>query len=59
MFEGQADGMRAGSRFFIVLNPSRLDSTNFWPFGEVTSGLDVLQRLVKDDVVSSVEIEVQ
>ena len=59
MFAGEADGMRAGSRFFIVLNPTRLDSTNFWPFGEVKSGLDVLQSLVKGDTVISVEIQVQ
>jgi len=59
MFEGSADGVRAGSRFFIVLNPSRLDSTNFWPFGEVKSGLDVLQALVEGDTVVSVEIQVQ
>ncbi|HUS82821.1 MAG TPA: peptidylprolyl isomerase [Dehalococcoidia bacterium] len=59
MFEGSADGVRAGSRFFIVLNPSRLDSTNFWPFGEVKSGLDVLQALVEGDTVVGVEIQVQ
>ncbi len=56
MFEGSATGMKAGSRFFIALNPSRLDSTDFWPFGKVTSGLDVLQQLAKGDVVQSIQI---
>jgi cyclophilin family peptidyl-prolyl cis-trans isomerase len=59
MFQGSADGMRAGSRFFIVLNSTMLDSTNFWPFGKVTSGLDVLQSLAKGDVVQSIQIAVQ
>jgi len=59
MFAGEAAGMRAGSRFFIVLNPSRLDSTDFWPFGEVKSGMDVLQSLVKGDTLLSVDIQVQ
>jgi peptidyl-prolyl cis-trans isomerase B (cyclophilin B) len=59
MFAGETDSMRSGSRFFIVLNPSRLDATNFWPFGEVKSGLSVLQSLVEGDTVTSVEIQVQ
>ncbi|MGD0115256.1 MAG: peptidylprolyl isomerase [Dehalococcoidia bacterium] len=59
MFASDATGMRAGSRFFITLNPSRLDSTDFWPFGKVTSGLDVLQSLAKGDVIQSIQIAVQ
>jgi cyclophilin family peptidyl-prolyl cis-trans isomerase len=59
MFSGETTGMRAGSRFFIVLNPSRLDSTDFWPFGEVKSGMDVVQSLVKGDTLLSVDIQVQ
>jgi cyclophilin family peptidyl-prolyl cis-trans isomerase len=59
MFAGETAGMRAGSRFFIVLNPSRLDSTDFWPFGEVKSGMDVLQSLAKGDILLSVNIQVQ
>ncbi len=56
MFEGSATGVKAGSRFFIALNPSRLDSTDFWPFGKVTSGLDVLQSLAKGDNIQSITI---
>lgn len=59
MFAGEASGMQAGSRFFIVLNPSRLDSTDFWPFGEVKSGMDIVQSLVKGDTLISVDIQVQ
>ncbi len=59
MFSGNGNGMRAGSRFFIALNPSMLDSTNFWPFGKVTSGLDVLQSLTKGDIVQSIQITAQ
>ncbi|MGA2285587.1 MAG: peptidylprolyl isomerase [Dehalococcoidia bacterium] len=59
MFAGNVTGMRAGSRFFIVLNPTMLDSTDFWSFGKVTSGLDVLQSLTKGDVVQSIQIGVQ
>jgi cyclophilin family peptidyl-prolyl cis-trans isomerase len=59
MFAGEAAGMRAGSRFFIVLNPSRLDSTDFWPFGELKSGMDVVQSLAKGDTLLSVDIQVQ
>jgi len=59
MFAGETTGVRAGSRFFIVLNPSRLDSTDFWPFGEVKSGMEVVQSLVKGDTLTSVDIQVQ
>jgi cyclophilin family peptidyl-prolyl cis-trans isomerase len=59
MFAGDTTGMRAGSRFFITLNPSRLDSTDFWPFGQVTSGTEVLQSLAKGDKVLSVDIQEQ
>ena len=59
MFEGEAEGTRAGSRFFIVLDASRLDSTNFWPFGEVKSGMDILRSLVEGDTITSVDIQVQ
>ncbi len=59
MFAGSADGTSAGSRFFIVLNPSRLDATNFWPFGQVKSGMDVLQSLATGDTLISVTIQVQ
>lgn len=59
MFSGSTADMMAGSRFFIVLNPSRLDASNFWPFGEVKSGMDVLQSLAKGDKVLSISIQEQ
>jgi cyclophilin family peptidyl-prolyl cis-trans isomerase len=50
-----------GSQFFINLkdNPA-LDAGNgadeFYPFGEVTEGLDVLDEIEQDDVIQSIEI---
>lgn len=50
-----------GSQFFINLkdNPA-LDTGNgadeFYPFGEVTEGLDVLDAIAQDDVIQSIEI---
>lgn len=59
MFAGNANGMKAGSRFFIVLNPSLYGFTDLYPFGQVKSGMDVLQNLVVGDTVSSIDIQAQ
>ena len=59
MFLGTAPKTLAGSRFFIALSPSRLDASDFSSFGEVKSGLDVLQSLAAGDKIQSVTIRVQ
>jgi cyclophilin family peptidyl-prolyl cis-trans isomerase len=59
MFAGETTDMSAGSRFFIVLDPSQASFTGLWPFGQVKSGLDVVQSLVQGDTITSVEIHVQ
>jgi cyclophilin family peptidyl-prolyl cis-trans isomerase len=59
MFAGEKDNMTAGSRFFIVLDPSQVSFANLWPFGEVKSGMDVVKTLATGDTLLSVEIQVQ
>jgi cyclophilin family peptidyl-prolyl cis-trans isomerase len=59
MFAGDKDGMSAGSRFFIVLNTSKSSFSNLWPFGEVKSGMNVVQSLAQGDTISSVDIQAQ
>jgi len=49
-------GMISGSQFFILLNPSQVDTGNYWPFGKVTAGLDVVQGLVESDQVLGIDI---
>jgi cyclophilin family peptidyl-prolyl cis-trans isomerase len=54
-FEAGTLGMSNGSQFFIALTASP-SFDEFTPFGRVTSGLDVAQRIQKDTVISSIEI---
>lgn len=48
-----------GSQFFIVLNEANtrhLDGVHT-VFGKVTSGLDVLPRIAKDDVITTIRVQ--
>lgn len=56
-FEEGTAGMVNGSIFFIALRESRqFETGDFWPFGEVTEGLDVVRQLAEGDKLLSVEI---
>jgi len=46
-----------GSQFFIVLEDQPGLPKNYTIFGRVTSGMDVVRRIVKGDVMTSVSIE--
>jgi cyclophilin family peptidyl-prolyl cis-trans isomerase len=59
MFSGKQNGMSAGSRFFIVIDPSKSSFSNLWPFGQVKSGMDVVKSLTTSDTILSVDIQVQ
>jgi cyclophilin family peptidyl-prolyl cis-trans isomerase len=54
-FEVGTLGMSNGSQFFIALTSSP-SFDGFTPFGRVTAGLDVAQRVQEDTVISSIEI---
>lgn len=59
-FEVGTLGMVDGSKFFIVLKPSKqFETDEYWPFGEVVEGLDVLRQLVEGDRILSLEITEQ
>ena len=51
-------GMANGSQFFIALDSSDQFKT-FTPFGRITSGLDVAQKLTKGTEIKSVVISAQ
>jgi cyclophilin family peptidyl-prolyl cis-trans isomerase len=55
-FEVGTLGMINGSQFFILLNPSQVDTGNYWPFGRVTTGLDIVQGLAQSDQVLGIDI---
>ncbi len=52
--------MANGSQFFIVLQPShQFETGDFWPFGKVTAGMDVVRQLVKGDKMLGIDIKEQ
>ena len=50
-------GMINGSQFFILLDPSSVATGNYEAFGQVTSGMDIVQSLVKGDKVLGIDIQ--
>jgi len=52
-------GMINGSQFFILLDPSQVATRDYTPFGQVKSGMSVVQSLEKGDKVLSIEIQEQ
>jgi cyclophilin family peptidyl-prolyl cis-trans isomerase len=59
-FEEGTLGMVNGSQFFIVMEPShQFETGDFWPFGKVTAGMDVVRQLVKDDKMLGIDIKEQ
>jgi cyclophilin family peptidyl-prolyl cis-trans isomerase len=56
-FEVGTLGMVNGSVFFVALAESKqFEAGEFWPFGRVDEGLDVVRQLAKGDRILSVEI---
>jgi cyclophilin family peptidyl-prolyl cis-trans isomerase len=46
-----------GSVFFIALRESKqFETGEFWPFGKVDEGLDVVRQLANGDSILKVEI---
>jgi len=59
-FEEGTLGMVNGSQFFVVLQPSpQFEKGDFWPFGKVTQGMDVVRQIAQGDKILSVEITEQ
>jgi cyclophilin family peptidyl-prolyl cis-trans isomerase len=59
-FEEGTLGMVNGSQFFVVLQPSpQFEKGDFWPFGKVVEGMDVVQQIAQGDKILSVEITEQ
>jgi cyclophilin family peptidyl-prolyl cis-trans isomerase len=54
------DEMANGSQFFIALTASKqFETGDFWPFGKVTQGMDVVGSIAQGDKILSVEITEQ
>jgi len=52
--------MANGSQFFIALTASKqFETEDYWAFGQVVSGMDVVESLVQGDKILSVEITEQ
>jgi len=59
-FEEGTLGMVNGSQFFIVIEPSpQFEKGDFWPFGKVTRGMDVVRQLVEGDKMLGIDITEQ
>lgn len=52
-----ADPDSAGSQFYICLGTQSFLDGNYTVFGQVTKGLDIVHRIQRGDVMSSVRIE--
>jgi cyclophilin family peptidyl-prolyl cis-trans isomerase len=53
-------GMVNGSQFFIALEPSKqFETGDYWAFGQVVEGLDVVEGLVEGDEILGIEVEEQ
>ncbi len=53
-------GMVNGSQFFIALTTSSsFETGEFWAFGQVVEGLDVVESLVQGDKILGIEVEEQ
>jgi cyclophilin family peptidyl-prolyl cis-trans isomerase len=59
-FEEGTLGMVNGSQFFIVIQPSaQFEKGDFWPFGKVTQGMDVVRQIVEGDKMLGIDITEQ
>jgi cyclophilin family peptidyl-prolyl cis-trans isomerase len=59
-FEEGTLGMVNGSQFFIALTASRqFETGDFWPFGKVTQGMDVVKQIEKGDKILGIDITEQ
>jgi cyclophilin family peptidyl-prolyl cis-trans isomerase len=59
-FEEGTLGMINGSQFFIVIEPShQFETGDFWPFGKVTAGMEVVRQLGKGDKMLGIDITEQ
>ncbi len=59
-FEEGTLGMVNGSQFFIALQPSRqFETGDFWPFGKVTQGMDVVRQIAQGDKILGIDITEQ
>jgi peptidyl-prolyl cis-trans isomerase B (cyclophilin B) len=45
-----------GSQFFVTLSPQPHLDAAYTVFGKVVDGMDVVERVLQDDVIHSVEI---
>jgi len=60
LFEEGTLGMVNGSQFFVVLQPSpQFEKGDFWPFGKVVEGMDVVQQIVQGDKILGIDITEQ
>jgi cyclophilin family peptidyl-prolyl cis-trans isomerase len=49
-----------GSQFFIVLQPSKqFETGDFWPFGKVTQGMDVVRQIAQGDKILGIDVTEQ
>jgi len=54
------DEMANGSQFFIALQPSpQFETGDFWPFGKVEEGMDVVREIEKGDKILGIDITEQ
>jgi len=59
-FEEGTLGMVNGSQFFIALTASKqFEKGDFWPFGKVTQGMDVVQQIAQGDKILGIDITEQ
>ena len=60
LFEEGTLGMVNGSQFFVVLQPSpQFEKGDFWPFGKVTQGMDVVESIAQGDKILGIDITEQ
>jgi len=59
-FEEGTLGMVNGSQFFIALAVSKqFETGDFWPFGKVVDGMDVVKQIEKGDKILGIDITEQ
>jgi len=59
-FEEGTLGMVNGSQFFIALTASKqFETGDFWPFGKVVNGIDVVKQIAQGDKILGVDITEQ
>jgi len=59
-FEEGTLGMVNGSQFFVVLQPSpQFEKGDYWPFGKVVEGMDVVRQIAQGDKILGIDITEQ